>query len=109
MHDEREHPHNSRAETSRKRKRYLSGALIGPNTREPTQWVRLAGAVSLLSQTPFPVGISLWRSPTRGEERALCSINKTPPAQTQARSAGSIWSTWLSLQGTTVNYLELLS
>lgn len=92
-----------------KNKTDLSGALIGPNTREPTLWVRLAGAVSLLSQTPFPAGISFWRSPTRGEGRALCSISKKLHSQTQARSAGSVWSTWLSLQGTTVNCLELLS
>lgn len=33
MHDEHEHPHNIRAETIPGKKKYLNGALIGPNTR----------------------------------------------------------------------------
>lgn len=105
MHDEREHPHNIRAETiPGKKEKSLSGALIGPNTRETIQWVRPAGAVSLLSQTQLPAGTSLCRSPTRGEERGLCSTSKKTPLRPKAGAPA-----WLSLHGTTVNCLELLS
>lgn len=86
------------------KKKSLSGALIGPNTRETIRWVRLAGAVSLLSQTQLPAGTSLCRSPTRGEERGLCSTSKKTPLRPKAGAPA-----WLSLHGTTVNCLELLS
>lgn len=96
MHDEREHPHNIRAETiPGKKEKSLSGALIGPNTRETIRWVRLAGAVSLLSQTQTQQERASAEAPREEKKEACAAPAKKPrsdPRQERRRGSLPAWN-----------------